>query len=426
MVILPLLSPRVQAPTRQISKLCVLFRVVSLWGVLSSVALPQEWTRFRGPNGTGVSVASGIPDTWTEKDFRWSIPIPGESHSQPVVWGESLFLLTATSDGSERSILCLQKKDGRELWKKSYTLPTHRPGNKNASFANGSPAVNAEYVVASMVSSEHFWVRCFSHTGELIWERDLGKFTSQHGHGASPIIHVDRVIVTNDQDEESFILALDLLTGKTIWQTPRRAQLAGTSYSTPTVYTGAGLRPAILVSSQPHGVSSLDLESGRVNWDSAPFTARAITLPVVAGNLVIASAKNLLMAVNLETSAAGKPGTIAYSIKKGIPYVPVPIYRDGRLYIVSDAGVASALEAATGRELWSERIGQEFFSSPVWINGRIFAASSKGEMVVFAAADEFRILGRNPLGEGTRSTPCVDGSRIYMKTFSHLICIGKN
>ena len=415
-----------QVPTGWFLKISTFGRLLALFAVASCAGSAQEWTRFRGPNGTGISSARDVPVTWTEKDFRWRIPISGESHSQPVIWGEKLFLLTASKDGAERALLCLRKNDGSPLWKKTYPMPTDRPGNKNASFANGSPVVGAERVVASFVSSEHFWVRCFSHSGDEIWQRDLGKFTSQHGHGASPIIHGDHVIVTNDQDAESFILALDLATGKTVWQTPRRAQLSGTSYCTPTVYTGSGLKPAILVSSQPHGISSLDLETGRVNWDSMPFTARAITLPVVAGNLVVASAKNLLTAVRLDETAGGKPGSTAYTLKKAIPYVPVPIYRDGRLYVISDAGVASALEAATGRELWSERIGLEFFSSPVWIDGRIYAASAKGEMVVFAAADEFRLLARNPLGEGTRSTPCVDGDRIYMKTFSHLLCVGGN
>ena len=115
---------------------------------------------------------------------------------------------------------------------------------------------------------------------------------------------------------------------------------------------------------------------------------------------------------------------VAYSTRKATPYVTTPLYRDGILYWVSDGGVATALEAATGRELWAERLRAEFFGSPVMIDRRIYAPTVKGEMIVLATGERFEELARNPIGEGSHTTPCVDGGRLYIRTFNHLVCIG--
>jgi outer membrane protein assembly factor BamB len=390
----------------------------------------QEWTRFRGPNGTGISEAKGIPVTWTEQDFRWRVEIPGQSHSQPVIWGNKLFVTTAVDSESTRALLCLDKGNGKELWRKVYPLPAHRPGNRNASSANGSPVVDGERVIACFVSRDHFWVRALDHAGNELWSRDLGTFKSQHGHGASPIIHENTVIVTNDQDGESFVIALNLENGEPVWKTPRRPAPRSTAYGTPILHTKPGAGPELLFSSQSHGISSLDPKTGAMNWEAPVYRIRMVASPVVAGNLVIGScgqgggAGNYLSAVKLGGVGNVSETHVAYTLRKGTPYVPTPLYLDGRLYLISDAGIATALEAATGREIWSERLRAEFFGSPVLIDGKIYCPSTRGEMIVLATGDRFDLLARNPIGEGTHSTPCVDGGRIYVKTFTHLVCVG--
>jgi outer membrane protein assembly factor BamB len=398
--------------------------------LVTAAARAQEWTRFRGPNGTGISTAKNVPVTWAEQDFRWRIEIPGQSHSQPVIWGERLYVTTAIDFGRERVLLCLQKSDGKELWRKTYTLPTHRPANRNASFANGSPVVDRERVIACFVSRDHFWVRSFDHQGNELWSRDLGTFTSQHGHGASPMIYENTVIVTNDQDAESFVTALDLKSGKTVWTTQRKPAPEFTAYGTPCTHEKSDGTIELLLSSQSHGISSLDPKTGALNWEAPVYDKRVIASPVVAGELVIGScgqgggAGNYLSAVKLGGKGDVSRTHVAYTLRKATPYVPTPLFLDGRLYLISDAGIASALEAATGREIWSERLRAEFFGSPVLIDGKIYCATTKGEMIVLATGDAFRELARNPIGEGTHSTPCVDGGRLYVKTFSHLVCIG--
>lgn len=398
--------------------------------LLSAPAAAQEWTRFRGPNGTGISSAKGIPVSWTEQDFRWRVPIPGESHSQPVIWGDRIFLTSATDAGKTRALLCLQKQDGRELWTKSYPLPTHRPGNRNASFANGSPVVDRERVIACFVSQDHFWVRSFDHAGKELWSRDLGTFRSQHGHGASPIIYENTVIVTNDQDGESFVIALDLKTGEPVWKTPRRPSPDNTAYGTPCLHQRPDGTPELLLSSKSHGISSLDPRTGEPNWEAPVYNKRVVASPVVAGDLVIGScgqgggAGNYLSAVKLGGQGDVSKNNVAYTLRKATPYVPTPLYLEGRVYLISDGGIATALEASTGREIWSERLRAEFFGSPILVDGKIYCATTKGEMIVLATGDTFHQLARNPIGEGTHSTPCVDGDRLYVKTFTHLVCVG--
>ncbi len=397
-----------------------------------AVAPAQEWTRFRGPNGTGISAAKNVPVTWTEKEFAWRVPIAGASHSQPVIWGDRLFVLTALDGGKERTLLCLSKTDGRELWQKSYVLPTHRPGNKNSGYANTSAVVDAERVIASFVSADHYWVRAFDHAGKELWSRDLGPFSSQHGHGASPMIFERTVIVANDQDGESFVVALDLKTGAEVWKSPRgvgRNPNIAAAYCTPVTHTRADGSVELLLTSQSLGVSSINPRTGAANWSAPVYDKRMVASPIVAGDLAIGScgsgagSANYLSAIKLGGQGDVSKTHVAYTLKRATPYVPTPLYQDGRLYLISDAGFASAIEAATGREIWSERLRAEFFASPVLIDGKIYCATTKGEMIVIAAGDEFKELARNPLGEGTHSTPCVDGGRIYMKTFTHLVCI---
>ena len=393
----------------------------------------QEWTRFRGPNGTGISVTTGVPVVWTEKDFAWRVPISGASHSQPVAWGDRLFLLTALAEGNERAIICVRKSDGKELWQKSYPLPMARLGNKNTGYANTSPVVDAERVVACFVSNDHFWVRAFDHAGRELWSRDLGTFAAQHGHGASPMIYEGLVIVTNDQDGVSSVVALDKKTGAVKWTAPRAAGRnanIATAYGTPITHRRADGTVELLLTSQSHGVSSLDPTSGALNWDSPVFDKRMVASPIVAGDFAIGSCGsgagtgNYLSAIKLGGTGDVSKTHVAYKLTKATPYVPTPLFHDGRLYLISDAGMASAVEAATGKVIWSERLTRaEFFSSPVLIGGKIYCASTKGEMIVLATGDTFKELGRSPLGEGTHSTPCVDGGRLYVKTFTHLVCI---
>jgi len=403
-----------------------------LLALAGSDAVAQDWTRFRGPNGTGVSESKNIPVTWTEKDFKWRIKLPGESHSTPVAWGDHLFLESAV--GLERMLLCIQKSDGKEVWSKKYPMATN-PKHKLNSFASSTPAVDAERVYASFADAEKFLVKAWDHAGKELWTADLGPFKAQHGLGASPVVYDGKLIVTNDQDGESFIVALDVKTGKQVWKCPRRNSEQSTAYGTPTILERKGMPTQILTTSAVHGISGLDAKTGAMIWEAKVFDKRAVSSPVVVGNLVFGSCGsggggNYVAAVKLGGKGDVTSSHLAYTVKASAPYVPTPVASGDRLYWVSDDGVATCVEASTGRIVWKERVSEKptdkypWYGSPVLADGKIYAVASRGEVVVLAAADEFKLLARNPLGEGSHSTPCIDGDRIYFKTFSHLVCLG--
>jgi outer membrane protein assembly factor BamB len=164
-------------------------------------------------------------------------------------------------------------------------------------------------------------------------------------------------------------------------------------------------------------------------WEAKVFDKRAVSSPVVAGDLVFGSCGsggggNFVAAVRMGGKGDVTSTHLAYTVKVSAPYVPTPLVQGDRIFWISDDGVASCVEASTGRIVWKERVGGTYFGSPVLIDGKIYCVSSKGEVTVFAAADEFKVLGRSPLGEGSHSTPCVEGDRLYLKSFTHLVCLG--
>jgi outer membrane protein assembly factor BamB len=404
------------------------FLALSACAMLIADAAAQEWTRFRGPNGTGVSESKSIPVTWTEKDFRWRVALPGESHSNPVIWGDHIYLESAQGNGTERMLLCLRKEDGQEAWSKKITLAAN-PKHKLNSYASSTPAVDKDRVYASFADTEKFLVKTWDHSGKELWTVNLGPFKSQHGLGASPIVFEEKLIVTNDEDGDSFIVALDLRTGRTIWKCARRGVEQNTAYGTPTILERKGLPTQILTTSFAHGISGIDAKTGVMLWEAKVFDKRAVSSPVVAGDLVFGSCGsggggNFVAAVRLGGKGDVTSTHLAYTVKVSAPYVPTPLVQGDRIFWISDDGVASCVEASTGRTVWKERVGGTYFGSPVLIDGKIYCVSSKGEVAVFAAADEFKVLGRSPLGEGSHSTPCVEGDRLYLKSFTHLVCLG--
>jgi len=398
--------------------------------VLAADARAQEWTRFRGPNGLGVSDSKSIPTAWTDKDYRWRVVIPGESHYNPVFWDDKIFLESSLPDAKERMILCLKKEDGSEVWNRKVAL-SKNPKHTLNSFASSTPAVDKDRVYALFADTEKYLVKAWDHAGKELWTVNLGPFESQHGLGTSPVIYDDHLIVANDQDGDSFIVALDVKTGKTVWKCPRHGVKQNTAYGTPTILERKGLPTQILTTSNAHGISSLDAKTGAMLWEAHVFDKRAVSSPVVVGDLVFGTCGsggggNYVAAVKLGGKGDVTSSHLAYMVKGSAPYVPTMVSSGERLFWIADDGVASCIEPGTGRIVWKERVGDKvnFYGSPVLIDGRIYQCSSKGEMVVLAASDEFKVLARNPMGEGSHSTPCVDGDRLYLKTFTHLVCLG--
>lgn len=389
----------------------------------------ERWPRFRGPDGAGQSETDAIPATWTESDYKWRVPLKGIGHSSPVIWDGSVYVTSAMPDDGTRFVSCLSAANGELLWEKELKSTTLEIGN-STSFDTASPAVDEKRLYAAWVDEGGLWTVALDRlTGEEIWRRNLGTWEAEHGYGASPITFEDLLVISDDQKGPSSLVALDCRTGETRWKVNRNQVKA--AYSTPIIVRSGAGDSELITSSTANGVSSLDPRTGRLNWELTDVFGdlRVVGSPVGAGGLIFAqsgvgSGGKMLVAIRPADSRNGTPAAVAYEVSGSLPYVPTPVDHGGLLFFISDNGVASCIDIATGERRWRERIGGSFFGSPIRVGERIYIISRTGEMVVFRAASTFELLGRIDLGEPSHSTPAVADDVLFIRTFSHLMAIG--
>jgi outer membrane protein assembly factor BamB len=405
--------------------------------LLSHYASAQEWTRFRGPNGTGESECKTIPVKWTDKEVQWKVEVPGMGHSSPVLWGDKLFLLSAHKDNATRYCLCFSAKDGKQLWQKAFKSTPHKIHPKFSSFGSSTPAVDAERVYFGWSTPEETTLLALDHNGKEVWKKNLGRWVSQHGFGTSPIVYQGLVILNNAQDDEkpesgeapgkSFMMAFDAKTGAERWRTPIKAKVC--SYSVPMIRELPGGKSEIVCTNSGNGVYALDPTTGEMNWsvpDCLPL--RTVSSPVLAGGLIFGTCGNGQYSANVV--AAVRPGEnagVAYELKSSntmkAPYVPSLVKRDDLLFLFHDQGFASCVDAATGKIHWFERTHANIMGSPIRIGDKIYCIDEDGVVWVFAAEKEYKVLAQNPLGEPSRATPAVANGKLFLRTYSHLICV---
>src|SRR5262245_37537027 len=258
----------------------------ALYWIVTACAQAQEWTRFRGPNGSGLGVGV-FPARWTDKDYAWRVRLPGPGHSSPVLWSTRLFLTCGDDATGKRVVLAMDAGSGRTLWTRELAGAKHGKHADN-SFASATPAVDERHVYVSFATPKEYLVVALDHDGAEKWRTDLGPFKAGHGFGASPIVHDDLVIVPNDQDGASFLAGLDRANGAVRWKTPRQGR---STYSTPCVFQPGRGQAQIIFTNYEHGITSLDPRTGAKNWETDVFSKghieSSIGSPIVAGDLVI-------------------------------------------------------------------------------------------------------------------------------------------
>ena len=401
----------------------------------ASVSHGQEWTRFRGPNGQGISEAKTIPVKWTEKDYNWKIELPGGGHSSPVIWGDKLFITSGDQQAGHTILLALNTSDGSVVWQKEYVLSKYRP-NKLNSFATATPAVDAYKVYVLMTSPKETILAALNHEGTEVWKRTFEGVQCQHGAGSSPIVYDDMVIFTHEnensssKDAKNFWIALDCKTGETRWMLDRKTG-PKTSYSTPCVYTPADGKKQLIFTSFSHGMTGVDPLTGTVIWEmDSAFVSRVVSSPVIADGLLIGTcgdygAGKRLIAIRPGTSNKSIPPTEVYKIEGSTTqYVPTSVAKDGLLFTFLDRGDILCRQSATGEQLWREKPAGRFFSSPIRVDGKLYCITTDGDVVVVRAAENYELLAINPLGETSNATPAVSGGRMYLRTYSHLFSVG--
>jgi outer membrane protein assembly factor BamB len=427
---MPSTKPNRNRPARAIVTMSRLVLLL-VCGAITCVDLAgaQEWTRFRGPNGSGLSEATTIPAAWSEGEFLWKAALPGKGNSSPVLWGDKVFLTSANPQDGTRYVLCLSARDGKLLWKRDYPSRPH-PIHQQNTLASSTPTVDARRVYCAWSTPEEFTLLALGHDGSPAWKADLGPFVSQHGFGTSPILYGDLVIITNDQDADSFLIAVDRASGRTRWKVPREhLPEQNTCYATPCIFEPPGRPAELILCSRVYGVTSVDPLSGEKRWEAKVLRSRAVSSPIVAGGLVLASCGSGAgdnMVVAIRPYADGDKPEVAYTIDRtGCPYVPSMVTKDDLVFMWGDRGVVTCIDAARGTVHWRERVGGNYFGSPVRVDQKLYCISDTGDVVALAAADEFKLLGRSPLGETSRATPAVADGRMFLRTESHLTAVGR-
>lgn len=399
--------------------------IIAAFVTLCSHASAQEWTRFRGPNGSGVSTATTIPTKWTDKDYNWKVKLPGIGHSSPVVWGDRIFITSADETG-KRLVICLKTLDGSRLWESEF--PGERHGkHKDNSFASATPVVDANRLYLTWATPREYIVRALDHAGKDLWKVDLGPYKSGHGFGSSPILCDDLLIVSNDQDGTSELVALEAASGKVRWKVARKSRA---SYATPCLWQPKDRPTELILTSYELGITGIDPKTGKTNWEADVFSKShvesPIGSPIVAGDLVLGTCgwlgvKKEVIAVRPGPSA--KP-EVVYRIDRAVPLVLTPLVKDHLLFLWSDEGFVSCADVATGEVHWRERVPGTYYGSPVWVGDHLYCMSRDGDMLILAATKKFAVVGRIPLGEGSHSTPAVADGKMYLRTFTQLISIG--
>lgn len=418
-----------QKMLRRVQEISEMLLSLAVVMVLAEDVLAENWPRFRGPGGSGISSQQGLPVEWSDADYEWKTDLPGRGHSSPCIWDDHLFLTSATDEGRTRILLDIDVNNGDVRWSRSVESATHPIHDLN-SYASGTPTTDGKYVYVLFVSDEQMQVTACDFQGNQIWQRDLGPFFQRddqvHGCGASPIVFEDLVIIANQQDGPASIIALDSSTGHTRWKNDRTLRM--TAHSTPVLLRRPNSEPRLFVSNLGDGIAALNPKNGELLFRADVLDARCVGSPLVAGELVLATSGGggrgtSMGAVPIDSSGDLDLSSAVWTRNRALPYVPTPIAVDESVFLWGDNGVVVCLEAKTGEETWTSRVAGNYSGSPVCADGRIYCVAQDGTVAVIEASQEFRLLARNSLGERSHSTPAIAAGRMFIRGFEHLFCL---
>jgi len=401
----------------------------------AQISLAENWPGFRGPTRQGISNEKNLPAQWSEtSNIVWKTPIPGEGWSSPIVFGDRIFVTTATDEGASFRLLCLARKTGTVLWNKQVLR--QKPGHKQRfnSYASSTPVTEGEnvYIVAFDGS-----IAAVSNEGDTVWMYRDFEYFSEHGLGVSPILYKDLLIVAFDPSssgpdtklgwqkpwDKAVILALDKNTGKVRWEGKRG--LSQIAHVSPQIMNFGGEDQ--LISSAGNVIQGFDPDTGQRIWTVSSPGEGVVPSVVVGGDLIFTTSGFGDSAIRVVRSGGKGDVTethIAWESADDVPKIPSMLYVKPYLYLVTEAGVAKCFEAATGEVIWRERLDGRFSASPVWADGKIYFLSEKGITTVIQEGAEFKVLAENELNETCKASPAISQGNIFIRSDKHLYCIG--
>ena len=404
----------------------------------------ESWPQFRGPAGDGVAASRNLPVSWSEdENIDWRTEIHGIGWSSPVIYGEQIWLTTAAQDGTELSVLCLDKDSGKVLLdQKLFDIAEPQFAHKFNSYASPTPVIEKGRVYVTWGSPG---TACLdTKTFNVLWTRDDHVCDHFRGAGSSPIIYEDYLILPYDGADYQYILAMDKKTGETKWKTDRSVDFKDLdengqpkgegdfrkAFATPHIAILGG-KP-VLISQGAMATYAYNPATGKELWRYDEHDNHsASTRPVVLGETVYVPTgfpKPSLLALPSNKKGVLEESDLQWklTLNKGTPKKPSLQLVGRYIYAVSDSGIGTCWEATSGEEKWIARVGGNYSSSPIYAGGKIYFFSEEGKTTVIEAnPNEYKVLAENTIGDGFMASPAVSGDSLYLRSRSHLYCIKK-
>jgi len=386
----------------------------------------EDWPQFRGPGGEGHSAEKDLPLQWSEsQNILWKTPIAGRGWSSPVVSGGRVWLTTAVERQGNASlrVLAYEVLSGREVVNvEVFSVRDAFLKNAKNSFASPTPIIEGDRVYVHFGSDG---TGAVTTDGKIVWKTRL-PYDSMHGNGGSPTLYRDLLIVSCDGSDDAYVVALDKNTGKVRWKTQRREPY-DQSYTTPLIIQVNGRDQVVSIGA--FRAASYDPLTGKEIWRVRYGDGFSnVPRPVFSHGLVFIGTgfqEPSMLAVR-PTGTGDVTGThIAYTIERGAPFTPSPIIVGDEFYMVSDIGVASCLDVATGKIHWQQRVPGNYSASPIFADNRIYFLSEEGVATVIAPGKEFRRLAANSLEGTTFASIAVSQGTFFIRSDTHLYRIGK-
>lgn len=403
-----------------------LLSAVVVMGLCSAAA--ADWPEFRGPNGQGTAPQLQLPDQWTAtENVAWKTKIPGEGWSSPVLVGQRLYLTTAVPEGNDHSlrVLAVEADSGRLLWNTGVfrqagsEAPSIHTKNSHAS---PTPVVDEGRIYAHF---GHEGIACLDLSGKVLWRHTEHRYHPVHGNGGSPALVGRAVVFSVDGRDEAMVIAVDRETGKTLWKTDRGSTADKKfSFSTPLVIEVGGQQQIISPGSDM--VYALDARTGEEIWRVRYDGYSVIPRPVLGhGKIYISTGYNTpqVLAIRVDGRGDVTDTHVEWQLERGAPHTPSMLLVGDELYMVSDRGVATCVDAHTGKVHWQERLGGNYSASPVYAGGKIYFQNEEGDATVIRAGTDFQLVAKNSVGERTLASYALGDQVIFLRSAEHLFRI---
>jgi outer membrane protein assembly factor BamB len=388
------------------------------WLVVQQAAAAEgEWPQFRGPDGQGHAEQQGLPTEWSEtKNIAFKSAIPGLGWSSPVIADGQLWLTTALDEGHSLHAICLDASSG-QLLHDVEVFPISEPGgiHKKNSYASPTPILEGNRVY---VHFGDLGTACLATDGTIVWRTNELKYQHGHGPAGSPVLYGDLLIVSCDGTDVQYVAALDKRTGEVRWKSPRKGRMA---YSTPLVINVGGQDQ--LVSTGGDQAVAYEPTTGREIWWVRYDGYSEVPRPVYGQGLVfLASGYDTpwLYAVRPDGRDDVTDTHVVWKLQRGAPLNPSPLIVGEDLYLVSDQGIASCLDAKTGEKHWQKRVPGNYSASPLLADGKIYLTNEQGLTTVIKPGKEYHELAANQIEGDTLASLAVSGKALFLRSGTHL------